>query len=112
MSLPKITHRPNRVVKTEYDPYQFYPQSGRLTRRRGTALIHRDTYEDGTSMLFVGSSPVLSIHYGHSSSSDIADSLVLDVILEFQEGYAPVRLSNVYSAERIWLNESIRRSEQ
>lgn len=106
MSLPRITPRPLRVIKIEYDPYDSEH------RHSCFPFIGRYVYEDGICTLFAGSTPVRSIRCDHRHSSDVADNLLANVVLEFEEGYAPIRLYNVRPEEEAWLNESIRRFPQ
>ena len=105
MSFPKITHRPDRVIRTENDPYQFaYPYR---EERRGIALIHRQVYEDGSFILFVGRSEVCSMRYDirRSYSHPI-------VLLDIAGGSASIPLIHVDPEEERWLQESIRRPAQ
>ena len=103
MSFPKITHRPNRVIKKECDPYQFvYPYRD---ERRGIALIYRQVYEDGTCALFAGQSRVRSIRY------DIRRSIAHPIVLLDIVG-ASIPLLHVDPEEEQWLQESLRRPPQ
>lgn len=99
---PKITKRLDRIVKMEYDPYQF-PDA---KRHRGVSLLHRNFYEDGTSKLFAGSNPVLSLRYDYYHSSDIADNILPDALLDLPDG-SVARIRDVPFAEQCWLNEAI-----
>ena len=100
MSFPKITPRPNRLIRTETDPYQFaYPYRD---ERRGIALIHRQVYEDGTFALFVGRSDVCSMRYDVSRS--IAHPTVL---LDVAGGSSSIRLLHVSPEEEQWLQDSL-----
>lgn len=94
MSLPKITTRPQRVIRTEYDPYL-------RTRPRTNVYIYRKVYEDGTSALFAGDFLVHSIHY------DITRSISHpNAILDLEHG-SIVHLYEVSPQECNWLEESM-----
>lgn len=102
MSLPRITHRPDRVIRTENDPYQFaYPYRD---ERRGIALIRRLVYEDGGYSLLVGHSRVRSIRY--DTSRFARRVLLLDIV------GASIPLLHVDPEEEQWLQESLRRPPQ
>ena len=95
MSSPKITSRPQRVIKTECEPCQFF--------RPSIPLIYREIYEDGASVLFIRKIPVRSIHYDYSITQP---SRLPNALLTLADG-TTVRLKGVPPQEGMWLLQSM-----
>lgn len=97
MSLPKITTRPQRVLRIENDPYR-----GPLGSHR---VVRRQTYEDGSRALFVDNDRVCSICCQDCYS--YTDSMDPTVRLGIENGAFCVLLDEVSTQERIWLQKSM-----
>ena len=94
MCAPKITTRPQRVIRVEFDPYRQDPlRSGRIVRK---------IYEDGSHALYVGDNHVWAIRY---TSDFLCDETV--IVLGFADGITSVRFHEASPKEGAWLQESM-----
>ncbi len=93
MCAPKITTRPQRVIRVEFDPYR--------RERLNMGPIVRKIYEDGSHALYVGDDHVWAIRY---TGNYIIDEAI--IVLGFADGTS-VRFPEASPEEGAWLQESM-----
>ena len=94
MCTPKITPRPQRVIRVEVDPYR--------QERLNMGPIVRKIYEDGSRALYVGDNHVWAIRY---TGDYLIDEAI--IVLGFDDGTASVRFPEASPEEGAWLQESM-----